>query len=49
MVCVALVSAYVLGESVSARQLVGYGVLIVAIILIFAPREREAHREDGES
>ncbi|MEM6732221.1 MAG: DMT family protein [Myxococcota bacterium] len=37
VVCVALVSAVVLEEPITLRQLVGYAVLLAAIFLIFSP------------
>lgn len=36
VVCVALVSGFVLGESVSLRQVAGYAVLLGSIFLIFS-------------
>jgi len=37
VVCVALVSRYVLGEPLGARQLVGFALLIAAVWLIMGP------------
>lgn len=34
VVCVALVSRYVLGESLGGRQFVGFGLLAVAMVLV---------------
>ncbi len=34
VVCVALVSRFFLGEALSVRQLVGFGLMVVAIVLI---------------
>jgi multidrug transporter EmrE-like cation transporter len=34
VVCVALVSHFILGERLSATQLVGFGLLVVATVLI---------------
>jgi uncharacterized protein (DUF486 family) len=36
VVCVALVSRYVLGESISSTQMVGFGLLMLGIILVLS-------------
>ncbi len=47
VVCVALVSNLVLGEAVTLRQMLGYGVLITAILLIFGP-SKQPDRPSGD-
>jgi len=44
VVCVTLVSRFVLGEHLGTRQLVGFGLLIAAVWLILGPNGSEGTR-----
>ena len=45
VVWVALVSRYVLGETLTTKKLLGFGLMFVAMILIASSREAEEQKE----
>lgn len=48
VVCVALVSRYVLGEELRSRQLVGFGIMLLAMALIASSRPGDEQLEIGD-
>ena len=46
VVWVALVSRYVLGEDITLKKGIGFGLMFVSMIMIATPRETDTHERD---
>ena len=49
VVCVALVSRFVLGESLSLHQIVGFAIMVLAMLLIAFPGSDDEAGDGGEA